>query len=60
MIGRSARRRARWRSRGERWSLLILRNAAFAGVPRFAVFQQRLGIAPNVLAARLELFVVED
>ena len=44
---------------GERWSLLILRNAAFAGVTRFTDFQQRLGIAPNVLAARLELFVAE-
>ena len=44
---------------GERWSLLILRNAAFAGVTRFTDFQQRLGIAPNVLADRLELFVAE-
>jgi DNA-binding HxlR family transcriptional regulator len=44
---------------GERWSLLILRNAAFAGVTRFTDFQQRLGVAPNVLAARLELFVAE-
>ena len=44
---------------GERWSLLILRNAAFAGVTRFNDFQQRLGIAPNVLAARLEMFVAE-
>lgn len=44
---------------GERWSLLILRNAAFAGVTRFTDFQQRLGIAPNVLASRLELFVSE-
>ena len=42
---------------GERWSLLILRNAAFAGMTRFTDFQRRLGIAPNVLAARLELFV---
>jgi DNA-binding HxlR family transcriptional regulator len=45
---------------GERWSLLILRSAAFAGVTRFTDFQQRLGIAPNVLAARLELFVAEE
>ncbi len=42
---------------GERWSLLILRNAAFAGMTRFTDFQQSLGIAPNVLAARLEHFV---
>jgi DNA-binding HxlR family transcriptional regulator len=44
---------------GERWSLLILRNAVFAGSTRFTDFQERLGIAPNVLAARLEHFVAE-
>lgn len=44
---------------GERWSLLILRNAAFAGMTRFTEFQESLGIAPNVLAARLEHFVAE-
>jgi DNA-binding HxlR family transcriptional regulator len=44
---------------GERWSLLILRNAAFAGTTRFTDFQQRLGIAPNVLATRLDRFVAE-
>jgi DNA-binding HxlR family transcriptional regulator len=37
---------------GERWSLLILRDAFF-GVRRFDEFQERLGIARNVLAARL-------
>jgi DNA-binding HxlR family transcriptional regulator len=42
---------------GERWSLLILRNAAFAGMTRFTEFQKSLEIAPNVLAARLEHFV---
>jgi DNA-binding HxlR family transcriptional regulator len=42
---------------GERWSLLILRNAAFAGMTRFTDFQKSLDIAPNVLAARLALFV---
>lgn len=42
---------------GERWSLLILRNAAFAGMTRFTEFEKSLGIAPNVLAARLEHFV---
>jgi DNA-binding HxlR family transcriptional regulator len=42
---------------GERWSLLILRNAAFAGMTRFTDFQKSLEIAPNVLAARLEHFV---
>ncbi|HYD52389.1 MAG TPA: helix-turn-helix domain-containing protein [Gemmatimonadaceae bacterium] len=42
---------------GERWSLLILRNAAFAGMTRFGEFQASLGVAPNVLAARLARFV---
>ena len=42
---------------GERWSLLILRNAAFAGMTRFTDFEKSLAIAPNVLAARLERFV---
>jgi DNA-binding HxlR family transcriptional regulator len=42
---------------GERWSLLILRNASFAGHTRFFEFERRLGIAPNVLASRLEGFV---
>jgi DNA-binding HxlR family transcriptional regulator len=42
---------------GERWSLLILRNAAFAGQSRFSEFERRLGIAPNILASRLEGFV---
>ena len=44
---------------GERWSMLILRNAAFGGVTRFSDFEKSLGIAPNVLAARLERFVEE-
>ena len=42
---------------GERWSLLILRNAAFAGMTRFTEFQKSLQIAPNVLSARLAHFV---
>jgi DNA-binding HxlR family transcriptional regulator len=42
---------------GERWSLLIVRDALFAGVTRFSHFQRGLGIAPNVLAARLETLV---
>jgi DNA-binding HxlR family transcriptional regulator len=37
---------------GERWTLLILRDA-FLGVRRFEAFQERLGVAPNVLAKRL-------
>ncbi len=42
---------------GERWSLLIIRDAVFAGVTRFGDFQHNLGVATNVLAARLEAFV---
>jgi len=42
---------------GERWSLLIIRDALFARVTRFGDFQHNLGIATNVLASRLESFV---
>ncbi len=42
---------------GERWSLLIIRDALFRGMTRFTDFQRSLGLAPNVLAARLEGFV---
>jgi DNA-binding HxlR family transcriptional regulator len=42
---------------GERWSLLIIRDALFAGMTRFSEFERSLGIAPNVLAARLAWFV---
>ena len=42
---------------GERWSLLIVRDALFAGVTRFNDFQANLGIATNVLKARLDGFV---
>src|SRR5215207_925502 len=42
---------------GERWSLLILRDAMFAGHTRFSQFQKRLGVATNILARRLEDFV---
>ncbi len=42
---------------GERWSLLIIRDALFAGVSRFSDFARRLGMARNILAARLESFV---
>ncbi len=43
---------------GERWSILILRDV-FLGVRRFDAIQHDLGIARNVLAARLERFVTE-
>lgn len=45
---------------GERWSLLIVRNAMFAGMTRFGEFQRSLGIAPNVLSKRLDDFVAAD
>jgi DNA-binding HxlR family transcriptional regulator len=41
---------------GERWTLLIIRNA-FYGVRRFDDHQRWLGIARNVLQARLERLV---
>jgi DNA-binding HxlR family transcriptional regulator len=42
---------------GERWSLLIIRDALFAGCSRFGDFQRSLGVAPNILTARLDSFV---
>ncbi len=42
---------------GERWSLLIIRDALFRGMTRFSDFQRSLGVAPNILAARLDRFV---
>jgi len=42
---------------GERWSVLIVRNALFAGSTRFTDFQRSLGIAPNILTTRLDSFV---
>jgi DNA-binding HxlR family transcriptional regulator len=41
---------------GERWTLLIVRNL-FLGLRRFDELQENLGIARNVLAARLEKLV---
>ena len=41
---------------GEWWTFLVLRDA-FLGVRRFEDFQRRLGIARNVLAARLQTLV---
>ena len=42
---------------GERWSVLIVRNALFAGSTRFTDFQRSLGVAPNILKTRLDGFV---
>ena len=41
---------------GEWWTPLILRDA-FLGITRFDEFQQRLGIARNVLTTRLDTLV---
>jgi DNA-binding HxlR family transcriptional regulator len=43
---------------GERWTLLVLRDAFF-GIRRFDDFQRRLGIARNILSARLARLVDE-
>src|SRR5687767_11653395 len=43
---------------GERWTLLILRDL-FLGLRRFEQFQEDLGIARNVLTARLEKLVAD-
>jgi DNA-binding HxlR family transcriptional regulator len=41
---------------GERWSILLLREL-FRGAHRFDEFQTSLGIAPNILSARLTSLV---
>ncbi|MGH9210448.1 MAG: winged helix-turn-helix transcriptional regulator [Acidimicrobiales bacterium] len=41
---------------GEWWTLLIIRDAML-GVTRFDEMQRRLGIARNILAARLDMLV---
>jgi DNA-binding HxlR family transcriptional regulator len=41
---------------GERWALLIVREALY-GATRFETFRVNLGIAPDVLGARLATFV---
>jgi len=42
---------------GERWSLLIVRDAVFAGATRYSDFQRSLGIATNILKTRLDSLV---
>jgi DNA-binding HxlR family transcriptional regulator len=39
---------------GERWTLLIVRDAMFAGATRFSDFHRGLGIATNILTSRLD------
>ena len=43
---------------GERWTLLILRDAFF-GARRFSQFERSLGIAKNILSARLNMLIDE-
>ncbi|WP_116368258.1 winged helix-turn-helix transcriptional regulator [Parahaliea mediterranea] len=43
---------------GERWTLLILRDAFF-GARRFSEFQRSLGVAKNILSTRLNRLVDE-
>jgi DNA-binding HxlR family transcriptional regulator len=40
---------------GDRWSILLLREAYY-GTKRFDEFQYYLGVAPNILSARLKKF----
>jgi DNA-binding HxlR family transcriptional regulator len=44
---------------GERWSLLIVRDVMY-GKRRFGQLQRSLGVARNVLSARLQRLVDED
>ena len=44
---------------GDRWTMLVIRDA-FHGVRRFEEFQERLGIARNVLSSRLTRLVEEE
>ncbi|KAB0495776.1 winged helix-turn-helix transcriptional regulator [Pseudomonas vancouverensis] len=41
---------------GDRWSLMIIRDA-FDDIRRFSEFQKSLGVAKNILAARLKALV---
>jgi DNA-binding HxlR family transcriptional regulator len=41
---------------GERWTFLVLREA-FSDATRFGEFQERLGVAPDVLTARRSTLV---
>ncbi len=43
---------------GERWTLLILRDAFF-GAKRFGQFEKSLGVAKNILTSRINLLVDE-
>lgn len=44
---------------GDSWTLLIVREAMILNLTRFQEFRESLGIAPNILARRLEFLVDE-
>jgi DNA-binding HxlR family transcriptional regulator len=44
---------------GDRWTLLILREALIEGSTRFQEFREALGVAPNLLTQRLA-FLIEQ
>ncbi|MDQ0923835.1 DNA-binding HxlR family transcriptional regulator [Pseudarthrobacter sp. W1I19] len=44
---------------GDKWMLLIVREALVSGTTRFSDFKEALGIAPNILANRLDTLVEE-
>lgn len=44
---------------GDRWTLLIIREAIVSGATRFQEFQDSLGVARNILTKRLALLVDE-
>lgn len=44
---------------GDGWSLLIIRDA-FDGLRRFGEFQHNLGLAKNILSARLQALVAHE
>ncbi|WP_432937398.1 winged helix-turn-helix transcriptional regulator [Kribbella sp. CA-253562] len=44
---------------GDRWTLLILREALISGATRFHEFRDALGVAPNLLAQRLTFLIDE-
>jgi DNA-binding SARP family transcriptional activator/DNA-binding HxlR family transcriptional regulator len=42
---------------GERWSFIIFREALTHNTTKFADFEQRLSLAPDILGARLDAFI---
>jgi DNA-binding SARP family transcriptional activator/DNA-binding HxlR family transcriptional regulator len=42
---------------GDRWGLLVIREAMFSGVRRFGEFELATGIAPDILATRIDALI---